>query len=237
MVPMNWGRIAWMASTLGRSGLSATTRPSASSVSRSSPHLTVNRYVFRPSITNGTVLVASPSAIGRQPEASGSRVPAWPARLARNSRLITDTAWVEVMPTGLSSTTQPCTSNFSRLRCCFPSAAGGGGPGSGPVSFIFATSLQVALHPLGVQQLLDALGLVEPLVDAEADVGREFQVDAMGDLAAQVALVALERLDHRLLVAAAERHHVDGGELEVRRHAHLGHRDQVGLDDRIMHLA
>src|SRR5215831_16590193 len=110
-------------------------------------------------MTNGTVLVASPSAIGRQPDASGSSVPAWPARLARNSRLMTETACVDVMPTGLSSTTQPCTSNFSRLRCSFPSAACAGGPGMGPVSFIVAV-FQVALHIRRAQQLLDALGLV-----------------------------------------------------------------------------
>src|SRR5215472_6231930 len=188
-------------------------------------------------MTNGTVFVASPSAIGRQPEASGSSVPACPARLALNRRLITDTACVEVMPTGLSSTTQPCTSCFSRLRCCFPSPACGGGPGRGPVSFIFVATLQIALHPRGMQQFLDALGLLEPLVEAEADVRREFHVDAMRDLAAQEALVALERVEHRLLVAAAERHHVDGGELEVRRHANLGHGDDMALDDRIMHLA
>ena len=72
-------------------------------------------YILRPSTTNGTVLVASPSAIGRQPEASGSSVPAWPARLAENKRLITATACVEVMPIGLSSTTQPCTSRFARF--------------------------------------------------------------------------------------------------------------------------
>src|SRR5215471_8701014 len=228
MVPMKPGSTARMASGVGRCSLVAVTRPSASSVSRSSPHRTVKRYVFRPSMTNGTVLVASPSATGRQPEASGSSVPAWPARLALNRRLITDTAWVEVMPTGLSSTTQPCTSCFSRLRCPLPSPACGGGAGRGPVSFIIA-ALQITLHPRGMQQLLDALGLVEPLVDAEADVRREFEVHPMGDLAAQIALVALERLDHRLLVAAAERHHVDGGKLEVGAHAHLGHRDQVGL--------
>src|SRR5215831_3027426 len=133
-------------------------------------------------MTNGTVFVASPSAIGRQPEASGSSVPACPARLALNRRLITDTACVEVMPTGLSSTTQPCTSCFSRLRCPFVSPACGGGPGRGPVSFIFAT-LQITLHPRRMQQLLDAFGFLEPLVDAEADVRREFHVDPMGDLA------------------------------------------------------
>src|ERR1051325_11720579 len=188
-------------------------------------------------MTNGTVLVASPSAIGRQPEASGSSVPAWPARLALNRRLITDTACVEVMPTGLSRTTQPSTSGFSRLRCLTPACPCGAEPGRGPVSFIIVAALKVAVHLRSVQQLLDALGLAEPLVDAEADVGREFQVHAMCDLAAQEALVALERVDHRLIVAAAERHDVDGGELEVRRHAHLRHRDHVTLDDRIMHLA
>src|SRR3954454_16733940 len=69
-------------------------------------------------MTNGTVLVASPRAIGKQPEASGSSVPAWPARLHENSRLMAPTACVEVMPTGLSSTIQPCTSRFSRRNCC-----------------------------------------------------------------------------------------------------------------------
>src|SRR5882672_3330707 len=70
-------------------------------------------------MTKGTVLVASPSAIGRQPEASGSSVPACPARLHENSRLMAPTACVEVMPTALSSTIQPCTSRFSRRNCCF----------------------------------------------------------------------------------------------------------------------
>src|ERR1700722_12218353 len=264
MVPMNRGRIAWIASALGRSALCAATRPSASSVSRSSPHRTVNRYVFCPSITNGTVLVASPSAIGRQPDASGSSVPAWPARLALNRRLITDTACVEVMPIGLSSTTQPCTSCFSRLawRGGFPSHACGEEPapdgasapnrwssGRGPVSlavtgdagifasFVIVTAPKVALHVRRPQQLFDALGLREALVDAETDIGRELEVHAVGDLAAQPALVALERGEHFLHVAAAKRHDVDGGELEVRAQAHLRHRDEVALDHRVMHLA
>src|SRR5215212_9417713 len=94
-------------------------------------------------MTKGTVLVASPSAIGRQPEASGSSVPACPARLHENSRLMAPTACVEVMPTALSSTIQPCTSCFGRRNCCvfffpspgcglsFPSPACGGGVGRG----------------------------------------------------------------------------------------------------------
>ena len=61
-------------------------------------------------------------------------MPAWPARLAENSRFTTPTAWVEVMPTGLSSTTQPCTSRFlflwlrgrlGRLEGLLPSGGGG----------------------------------------------------------------------------------------------------------------
>ena len=65
-------------------------------------------------MTKGTVLVASPSAIGRMPEASGSRVPAWPAFLALKARFTTATAWVEVMPTRLSRMTQPETSRLLR---------------------------------------------------------------------------------------------------------------------------
>src|SRR5208337_334964 len=57
-----------------------------------------------------TVLVASPKATGNMPEASGSSVPACPAFLALNRRLSLDTAWIEVRPTGLSSTIQPLTS-------------------------------------------------------------------------------------------------------------------------------
>src|SRR5712691_3544369 len=129
-------------------------------------------------MTNGTVLVASPSAIGRQPEASGSSVPAWPARLALNRRFTTETAWVEVMPTGLSSTTQPCTSCFSRLRCPFPSpgtgaARGAVSPASGGdearfcifASLIVAGAPEIAFHLRRAQQLLDALRLAEPLVE------------------------------------------------------------------------
>ena len=50
-------------------------------------------------------------------------------------------------------------------------------------------------------------------------------------------LVALERREHRLAVAAAERHDVDGGEPQVGRHAHLRHGDEMGLEHRIVHVA
>ena len=164
-------------------------------------------------------MVASPSAIGSAPEASGSSVPAWPARLAVNSRLMTLTAWVEVMPTGLSSTTQPCTSRLSRLNCCLrcfgvprlASVARSGESGwrlgvdtrlrESPQTSSFDRSLVVVICSrsrctAGERSSLSMRSAsVEAVVDAEADVGREFQIDAVRDLGAQEFLVALERGD------------------------------------------
>src|SRR5215467_10737892 len=150
-------------------------------------------------MTNGTVLVASPSAIGRQPDASGSSVPAWPARRAEVRRRTAETACVEVMPTGLSSTIQPWMSTFGRRRWPLGSAGRFGS------TFVIVASAEIAFDPGRAQQFFDSLRLFEPLVKAEADVGREFQIDLAGDDAAQIALVAFECLDHRLHVTPAER--------------------------------
>ena len=57
-------------------------------------------------------------------------------------------------------------------------------------------SVQVPLDLGRAQQPLDPLRLLEALVDAETDVGREFQVHPMSDLAAQIALVAFQQLPH-----------------------------------------
>src|SRR5829696_8167830 len=107
MVPTKAARAVRMASSSGRTSLVAVTSPSKSSVERASPKRSVKRYSFRPSMTKGTVLVASPSAIGSTPLASGSSVPPWPAFCAPNKRRTLPTAGVEPSPTGLSSTTQP----------------------------------------------------------------------------------------------------------------------------------
>ena len=87
------------------------------------------------------------------------------------------------------------------------------------------------------QYLLDPFRFVESLVGAKTNLRCEFQVNAMRDLAAQEFLVALERRDNLLLVLAAERHHVDGREPQVRAHAHFRHRDHVAFDDRIVDVA
>src|SRR3982751_4858728 len=109
-------------------------------------------------MTKGTVLVASPSAIGKIPEASGSRVPACPAFLAFKARFTTATAWVEVMPTPLSSTSQPLTSRFS--------ARGGGAraAGSGARSSVILAVIRVGETPphlLALQERVDSRRLVE----------------------------------------------------------------------------
>src|SRR4029079_6677715 len=65
-------------------------------------------------------------------------------------------------------------------------------------SFIFRLVAQVALHLRRSQKLLDSFCFVESLVDAEADVRRKFQVNVPRDLAAQEALIALERSQHSL---------------------------------------
>src|SRR5215469_10013463 len=99
------------------------------------------------------------------------------------------TACVEVMPTGLSTITQPWTSCFSRLGA--PSRAS-----STASMLVIGASGEIALDRGRAQQLLDPLGFPEPLVDAEADVGRELEIHLLGDHAAHVALVAIERGEH-----------------------------------------
>src|SRR5262249_47167894 len=232
MQPVKRGRTSRIPARSGRASEVATTAPSASSVSVSTPQRTAKRYDLYPSITKDTVLVASPSAIGRPPGASGSRVPAWPALGPPQARLTTDTAWVDVMPIGLSRISQPLTLRFSRRRCA--GAPSGGFAGE---SLIVIGRLEVAADCRRSQKLLDSFRLVESLVHAEADVGCEFQVNATRDLAAQEFPVAVEGGEHLLLVAAAERHDVDGGLPQVRAHPLFRHRDQVRLDHRTVHLA
>src|SRR5579875_3145636 len=159
--------------------------------------------------------------MGRQPEASGSSVPAWPQRRAANRRFTRLTAWVDVMPIGLSSTTQPCTSRLSRLkgfRGEGSSAAGGGcGVTSRRVgSFIVDLFSQVASDFWRPQQPVNSLGFIEAFIKTEANLRRKFQIYATRDLRTQFPLVAVESVEDRLGVASAERHHVNGGKPQVR---------------------
>ena len=93
------------------------------------------------------------------------------------------------------------------------------------------------LHVRRAQQLVDALGLGEPVVDTEADIGCEFQIDAVRDFGPQKFLVALEGGNTVFGVAAAQRHHVDRRQPQVGGDPHFRHRDHVSFDDRIVHVA
>src|SRR5258708_27603945 len=66
-------------------------------------------------MAKATVLVASPSASGRTPVASGSRVPPWPILAALKTRRTAPTAAAEDRPAGLSSTSHPSTLSPLRL--------------------------------------------------------------------------------------------------------------------------
>src|SRR5437870_6682154 len=88
----------------------------------------VNSYAFVASSIRPASLVASPSAIGRTPLASGSSVPPWPTLVlgspaSRSRRLTALTAWVEPSPTGLSRMIQPW--SISRSDAEDPQQRGG----------------------------------------------------------------------------------------------------------------
>src|SRR3990170_7265727 len=101
-----------------------------------------------------TVLVASPSAIGSTPVASGSRVPPCPALAASRARRTAVTARVDVMPSGLSRMSQPWTGRPRRLRAIAIAAVGRLVP-------------EIAGDRRFVQQAFDAVGAVEGRVGLE----------------------------------------------------------------------
>src|SRR5262249_34248203 len=115
------------------------------------------------------------------------------------------------------------------------SAAGSASQRRALSTVVIRLVVEVALDRGRSQQLLDSLGFIEALVEPEPDVGREFQVDAARNLAAQEALVALERGEHRFRVAPAQRHDVDGREPQIGRHPHLRDGDKMTLDPRVMY--
>src|SRR5215831_935959 len=122
------------------------------------------------------------------PVAIGSRVPAWPAFWASKIRRTAPTTWVDVMPWGLSITTQPWIGWPFFLR---------------PIAVVIIRCRKIALHPRGFQDRLDLLCLGEGLVLDEAQVGRELERDPATELATQEALVAVERSDDLLGVLTA----------------------------------
>src|SRR4051794_12453802 len=85
------------------------------------------------------------------------------------------------MPTGLSSTIQPCTSRFGRFCWRWPRRASGAA--LVVESFIVIVLLvQLALDHRCSPKLLGSFGLFESLVDAESILGSKRQVNATCNL-------------------------------------------------------
>src|SRR5690349_13171755 len=116
-------------------------------------------------MAQATVLVASPSAIGSTPVASGSSVPPCPAFSASSARRTAATARLEVMPRGLSRTSQPWSGVPCRLRTIAVWL----------LRHLRLWRRQVALDLGPMQQLVDAAGVVEGGVEGESEPGREAQ--------------------------------------------------------------
>src|SRR5215470_7146158 len=89
----------------------------------------------------------------------------------------------------------------------------------------------------GAQQPFNSLGFVEAFINSEADIGRKFEIHAASDLAAEIAFVAVESCEYRCGILPAEREDVHSGDSQVRRHAHLWNRDEMGFDHRIVDFA
>src|SRR5258708_16037298 len=127
-------------------------------------------------MVHATVWVASPSAIGSTPVASGSSGPPCPAFSASSARRSAATARLEVMPGGLSRTSQPWSGTPRRLRAI----------AVGLLRRIRLRLRQVALDFGPVQQLVDADGMVEGGVEGEGEPRGEAQRHLPPELCAQI---------------------------------------------------
>src|ERR1700730_13222643 len=172
-------------------------------------------------MAQATVLVASPKAMGTPPVASGSRVPPCPA-LAASSRCRTAlTAWLELMPKGLSRTSQPWIGRPRRLRTIVARLVGKG---------------QIALDLGSMQQLVDAVGMIERRVEREGEAGRKAPRHVARDLALAILGRARQPGEHLVAMPAAQRHDIGRGVLQVRTEADLGHGHGHVLQCRVAQL-
>src|SRR6266852_5023005 len=143
-------------------------------------------------MAQATVLVASPSAIGSTPVASGSSVPPCPALAAPVMRLTAPTAWLEVRPSGLSRTTQPWIGRPPRLRPIAVLAV----PVRLAAVIALARTHDVALDIGAMKQRVDAAGMVEGGIEHEAQRGHVTQIELARDQAAHEAGTALQSGEH-----------------------------------------
>src|SRR5262245_5470191 len=98
-------------------------------------------------------------------------------------------------------------------------------------------SVEVTRNVWRGEQLVDALRARERGVDLESELRHEPHADAPRKLAAQEALMLVEMLDRILGAFAAKGQNVDGGELQVRRHAHFRNGQRIAVEHVVDDLA
>src|SRR5580704_8236759 len=173
-------------------------------------------------MANGTVLVASPSTTASTPVAMGSSVPACPALRASNTRFTTPTTSVDVMPAGLSTTTQPWT----------------GLPLFLAIAALFLIGhIQITLDPCRFEDGLDLLRFGEGGVLFEPQVWRKFERDHPAHYSTDVPAMPVEGVDHVARILPTERFAIDGRMPHVRRRLHLCNGYRNTLKVRIAHIA
>src|SRR5262245_39063688 len=88
-----------------------------------------------------------------------------------------------------------------------------------------------------VEDLVDMGGIVERRVEAEAQVGHEFEIEPWGEKLADVAAVTLEGSEEGVLASGYERAYVNGGKSQIGRELHLDDGDTGMVDEVVGDIA
>src|SRR4051812_45707251 len=202
MAPRNGARARrTAASSMALASLRAVTAPAASSVSVSTPKQTLKSYCLSASRRNCASLVASPRQIGSTPEAAGSSVPPCPTRRNPAARRTRRTTSNDVGPIGLSITSTASMAAppgrdpllvaavfivFGVRACILVRSRARLAVGRGPRRALFA------------QQLLDAIGLLEPRVHFELHRRRHLHAKSSRDGLAKITAGVVQSLANAL---------------------------------------
>src|SRR5690625_550358 len=161
-------------------------------------------------MTQATVLVASPKASGSRPVASGSSVPPWPTLRASRSRRTRLTTSVDVMPDGLSMTSQPLTLRPLRRRTI--------------VLLLrpLLPSFDILTNPLAIEEAVYSLRLIEGDVQPEVEPRRIAQLDRLRQTAAIEGRSATQGGQDLRTVLPGQRQHEGCRILDIWAGTHLG---------------
>ena len=146
------------------------------------------------------------------------------------------------MPTGLSSTSQPCDVALVALRAGRRRALAAARRSPACVASRSSSSVVVLVRgragPRGVRSSFSIRSASSNRSSMRKRMsGANFRLTRCAISPRRNCLLRSSAASTSLRVRAAERHDVDRSRAEVGRHAHFRHRDHVALEHRIMHLA